>query len=58
MNITFEDRTVLVTGAAHGFGRAIAGAFAHRGATIDDTAANPVATSRKSPRTRLEFGGF
>jgi len=34
MNITFEDRTVLVTGAAHGFGRAIAGAFAHRGANV------------------------
>jgi 3-oxoacyl-[acyl-carrier protein] reductase len=34
MNITFEKRTVLVTGAAHGFGRAIAGAFAHRGANV------------------------
>ncbi len=34
MNITFENRTVLVTGAAHGFGRAIAGAFAHRGADV------------------------
>jgi 3-oxoacyl-[acyl-carrier protein] reductase len=34
MNISFEDRTVLVTGAGHGFGRAIAGAFAHRGAQV------------------------
>jgi len=30
----FEGRTVLVTGAAHGFGRAISGAFATRGATV------------------------
>jgi len=34
MNISFEGRTALVTGAAHGFGRAIAGAFAHRGARV------------------------
>jgi 3-oxoacyl-[acyl-carrier protein] reductase len=34
MNISFEGRTVLVTGGAHGFGRAIAGAFAHRGAQV------------------------
>jgi 3-oxoacyl-[acyl-carrier protein] reductase len=30
----FADRTVLVTGAAHGFGRAIAVAFAARGARV------------------------
>jgi 3-oxoacyl-[acyl-carrier protein] reductase len=34
MEIGFENRTVLVTGAAHGFGRAIAGAFGARGATV------------------------
>ncbi|MDH3269854.1 MAG: glucose 1-dehydrogenase [Gemmatimonadota bacterium] len=34
MNLEFKDRTVLVTGAAHGFGRAIAGAFGTRGANV------------------------
>jgi len=34
MNIDFQGRTVLVTGGAHGFGRAITGAFATRGATV------------------------
>jgi NAD(P)-dependent dehydrogenase (short-subunit alcohol dehydrogenase family) len=32
MKIEFQDKTVVVTGAAHGFGRAIALAFAERGA--------------------------
>ena len=34
MNIGFAGRTVLVTGAGHGFGRAIAGAFVTRGARV------------------------
>jgi 3-oxoacyl-[acyl-carrier protein] reductase len=34
MNIDFRGKTALVTGAAHGFGRAIAVAFAARGATV------------------------
>ena len=34
MNIQFEGKTVVVTGAAHGFGRAISLAFAERGASV------------------------
>lgn len=34
MNIRFEGKTVIVTGAAHGFGRAISLAFAERGANV------------------------
>ncbi len=34
MNVTFDGQTVLVSGAAHGFGRAIALAFAARGARV------------------------
>ena len=34
MNITFEGQTVLITGAAHGFGRAMALAFVARGAHV------------------------
>lgn len=34
MNIGFEGKTVIVTGAAHGFGRTIARGFADRGAFV------------------------
>ena len=34
MNLRFDDQTVIVTGAAHGFGRAIAQAFAVLGARV------------------------
>jgi 3-oxoacyl-[acyl-carrier protein] reductase len=34
MNLSFDGRTALVTGAAHGFGRAISLAFAQRGAAV------------------------
>ncbi len=34
MNLDFNGRIVMVTGAAHGFGRAIAVAFAERGAVV------------------------
>ncbi len=34
MNIGFDGKTVIVTGAAHGFGRTIAQGFASRGATV------------------------
>ena len=34
MNLDFSGKTAIVTGAAHGFGRAISVAFAERGAHV------------------------
>jgi 3-oxoacyl-[acyl-carrier protein] reductase len=34
MNIAFPNKTIIVTGAAHGFGRAISLAFARLGAQV------------------------
>ena len=34
MNIEFSNKVVIVTGAAHGFGRTIALEFAKRGASV------------------------
>lgn len=49
MNITSPDKTVIVTGAAHGFGRAIALAFATRGARVwaCDVMADELAETQK-----------
>ena len=56
MNIEFPDKTVIVTGAAHGFGRAISLAFATRGANVwaCDTLAGELAETRQ---LCLEAGG-
>ncbi len=53
MNISFPDKTVIVTGAAHGFGRAIAVAFAQRGANVwaCDLLADELAETRQRCQT-------
>jgi len=53
MNVCFQGRTALVTGAGHGFGRAIAAAFTERGARVFacDVNADPL------EETRAHLGG-
>jgi 3-oxoacyl-[acyl-carrier protein] reductase len=56
MNLDFTGKTAIITGAAHGFGRAISVAFARNGAhvwgcdLIDDEL-------RETMRTCVEAGG-
>ncbi|HVE47990.1 MAG TPA: glucose 1-dehydrogenase [Casimicrobiaceae bacterium] len=49
MNFDFKGRTAIVTGAAHGFGRAISVAFAQRGAHVwaIDIVANELAETQR-----------
>ena len=49
MHITFEHKTIIVTGAAHGFGRAITVAFAARGGRVwgCDILADELAETRR-----------
>ena len=56
MNVAFDGKTAIVTGAAHGFGRAIALAFAQRGANVwaCDVLADEV---RETERIARDKGG-
>ena len=56
MNFDFTGKTAIVTGAAHGFGRAISMAFANRGARVwaIDIAANEL---KDTKRLCVEVGG-
>jgi 3-oxoacyl-[acyl-carrier protein] reductase len=56
MNFDFKGKTAIVTGAAHGFGRAISVAFAERGAHVwaIDIVANELADTE---RRCIEVGG-
>lgn len=53
MNIEFQGKTAIVTGAAHGFGRTITSAFAERGAAVwaCDILADELAETEERCRT-------
>lgn len=53
MHIDFTNKVAIITGAAHGFGRAIALAFANRGATVwsCDIQAEGLAETERQART-------
>jgi 3-oxoacyl-[acyl-carrier protein] reductase len=55
MNLTFDGKTALVTGAAHGFGRAISVAFAGRGARV--WACDVLADELAETEARCRSGG-
>ena len=64
MNIAFDAKRVLVTGADHGIGRAIARCFADRGArvvacglhaaSLEETAAGRMATGKPGPTAKAK----
>lgn len=59
MNIGFEGKRVIVTGAAHGFGRAISVAFASRGARVwaCDVLADELAETQRLCTAAARNGG-
>lgn len=60
MNIQFPNKTIIVTGAAHGFGRAISLAFAARGAQVfacDVIADEVVETAAQCNQVGASSGG-
>ncbi|TWT25086.1 SDR family NAD(P)-dependent oxidoreductase [Planomicrobium sp. CPCC 101110] len=59
LQLTFEEKTAIVTGAAHGIGRAICKEFAIRGAKVAaiDILSEPLAQSKKEVEQAIEAAG-